>query len=146
MKERFTGHLGHVWSVHSNDGCETCDMVNKKKVGRRLKRKQNIAECPKVITEHVQYQGQKTNVQSPSQQTVLPLPCVPWMILCVDNILDEPVELPCKQMICCSCCFDHLKNNINSFCCASCKQNHLLSISSFGKPLTLKFMSPDDTL
>ena len=31
MKEKFTGHLGHVWSVHSNDGCETCDMVNKKK-------------------------------------------------------------------------------------------------------------------
>ena len=55
MKERFTGHLGHVWSVHSNDGCETCDMVNKRKVGGRLKRKQNIAECPKVITEHVQY-------------------------------------------------------------------------------------------
>ena len=49
------------------------------------------------------------------------------MILCVDNILDEPVELPCKQMIRCSCCFDHLKNNINSFCCAGCKQNHLLS-------------------
>ena len=117
MKERFTGHLGHVWSVYSNDGCETCDMVNKERLAGRLKRKQNIAECPKVITEHVQYQGQKTNVQSPSQQTVLPLPFVPWMILCVDNILDEPVELPCKQIICCSCCFDHLKNNINSFCC-----------------------------
>ena len=52
MKERFTGHLGHVWSVHSIDGCETCDMVNKRKVGGRLKRKQ---ECPKVITEHLWY-------------------------------------------------------------------------------------------
>ena len=70
---------------------ETCDMVNKRKVGGRPKRKQNIAGCPKVITEHVQYQGQNTNVQSPLQQTVLPLTFVPWMILCVDNILDESV-------------------------------------------------------
>ena len=37
MKERFTGHLGHVWSVHSNDSYETCDMVNKRKVGGRLR-------------------------------------------------------------------------------------------------------------
>ena len=87
-EERFTGHFGHVWSVHSNDGCETCDMVNKRKVGGRLKRKQNIAECPKVITEHVQYQGQKTNVQSPSQQTVLPLP---FFLLTVNKILEQPL-------------------------------------------------------
>ena len=39
MKERFTGHLGHVWSVHSNDGGGTRDMVNKRMVGGRLKRK-----------------------------------------------------------------------------------------------------------
>ena len=44
--------VGFVWSVHSNDGCETCDMVNKRKVGGRPKRKQNIAGCPKVLTEH----------------------------------------------------------------------------------------------
>ena len=45
-------------------------MVNKRKVGGRPKRKQNIEGCPKVITEHEQYQGQNTNVQSPLKQTV----------------------------------------------------------------------------
>ena len=35
-----TSLVGLVWSVHSNDGCETCDTVNKRKVGGRPKRKQ----------------------------------------------------------------------------------------------------------
>ena len=61
---------------------------------------------------------------------------------CVTSILDEPVELPCKNMICSSCCFDHLKNNINSFCCT--RQNHPLTISSFGKPTPPPLA--DDTL
>ena len=49
-------------------------MVNKRKVGGRPKRKQNIARCPKVITEHINSQ-------------FLPLLCVPWMILCVEVVI-----------------------------------------------------------
>ena len=61
-----------VWSVHSNDGCETCDM-DKRKVGvGRPKRKQNIAGYPKAIMKRMySNQGRNTSVQSPSQQTVL---------------------------------------------------------------------------
>ena len=64
-------------------------MVNKRKVGGRPKRKQKIAGCPKVIMEHIrQYQGQNTNVQSPSQQTnFYHLRCVPRMILCVEVVV-----------------------------------------------------------
>ena len=143
-----TSLVGHVWSVHSNDVCETCDTVNKRKVGGRPKRKQKIAGCPKAITEHIH------TVSGPKYKCSIPLKTDRFLPLTMcslddfvcrscDNILDEPVELPCKHMICCSCCFDHLKSNMNSFCCASCKENHLLTISSFGKPasLTLKFMS-----
>ena len=73
--------------VHSNDVCETCDMVYKRKVGGRPKRKQNIAGCPKAIMEHlyVQYWGQNANVQSPSQQSVLPH--YDWMIWCVEAVV-----------------------------------------------------------
>ena len=63
-----TSLVGHVWSVHSKHVCETCDMVNKRKVGGRPKRKQNIARCPKVITEHIRIVSGP--VQSPSQQPV----------------------------------------------------------------------------
>ena len=117
--------------MHSNDVCETCDTVNKRKVGGRPKKKQKIAGCPKAITEHLRtVSGPKYKCSIPSKQTdFYHLQCAPWMILCVEVvILDDPVELPCKYMICCSCCFDHLKSNMNSFCCVSCKQNHPLTI------------------
>ena len=49
-KVYLTSLVGHVWSVHSNDAC---DMVNKRNVGGRSKKKQNIAGCPKAITKHI---------------------------------------------------------------------------------------------
>ena len=48
MKGKFTGHL---WLAICGQCtvCETCDIVNKK----RLMGIQNIAGCPKAITEHI---------------------------------------------------------------------------------------------
>ena len=116
MKGRF---IGHLQLAMCNDVCETCDMVNKKKGLWETQEKTKYSWMSKQNI-YVQYQGHNTNVQSPSQQTAFTtydMLCM--MILCrsCDSILDEPVELPCKQMICCSCYFDHLNNIINSFCC-----------------------------
>ena len=92
------------WPCVVSVQCLSCDMVNKRKVGGRPKRKQNIAGCPKVITEHVHtVSGTKYKCSIPLTTTVFTTYiCSLDEFVCY--ILDEPVELPCKQMICCSCC------------------------------------------
>ena len=81
-----TSLVGHVWSVHSNDVCETCDMVNKRKIG---KRKQKIAGCTKAITEHIRtVSGPIYKCSIPLKtDRLLPLTIVPWMILRVEVVI-----------------------------------------------------------
>lgn len=52
-------------------------------------------------------------------------------------ILDEPIELPCKHLVCCSCCFSLLRTNVHSLLCPHCQQHHELVVSSFQAPAPL---------
>ncbi len=52
-------------------------------------------------------------------------------------VLDEPVELPCKHLVCLSCCFDLLKLNLHSIPCPQCQHDHKLVVSSFQSPAPL---------
>lgn len=51
-----------------------------------------------------------------------------------DAILDEPVELICKHLLCCSCCFSLLRSNLHFLPCPTCGFNHQLVTSTFQKP------------
>ena len=48
-----------------------------------------------------------------------------------DGVLDEPVELACKHLLCRSCCFQLLKSHLESIPCPYCQQDHPLKQSSF---------------
>ena len=51
-----------------------------------------------------------------------------------ENILDEALELPCKHLLCCSCCFQLLKSHLDSISCPQCQQHHPFESSSFQSP------------
>ena len=51
-----------------------------------------------------------------------------------DCVLDEPVELACKHLLCRSCCFQLLKSHLDSIPCPCCQQHHQLERFSFQAP------------
>ena len=124
-------------------------MVDKRKVGGRPRYRLSIGGCPKHITDHIRTMAgpkYKCSVLLTPDRFLSPTVCALQDFVCgsCSNVLDEPVELPCKHLVCCSCCFNQLKStDLTSFCCNTCKSDHPLTISSFGKtsPLTLKLLS-----
>ena len=97
----------HSLAEHMDDGCATCGMVVGRSGGGRPKK--NVKRCPTSLTAHIQA------VACPRHQYSTPL--TPDMFLscsepglglcaedvicrCCNNILNEPVEFPCRLASC----------------------------------------------
>ena len=139
------------WAEHSDDGCATCAMVVGRSGGGRPKKKKNIKRCPTSLTAHIQA------VAGPRHQCSTPLTpdrflscSEPGLGLCTEdvtckccnNILDEPVEFPCKHLVCRVCCLQLLTINTDSLPCPHWQQIHPQADSSFQAPppLAVKFL------
>lgn len=126
----------HTWEEHSEEGCSTCRLVETRKVGGRPKNKSNVAGCSKHLTSHI------SSVSGPSYRCSAPLSSDRFvaevMEECVcklcNNIVDQPVELPCKHLLCRSCCLESLTTHIESFPCPSCQRTYQQTTSTFQSP------------
>ena len=111
--------------------------------------KLNIIGCPGHIATHIR------SVISPQYSCTVPLRKDRFLPVAISGvvlddleckvcnyILDEAV-VPCKHSVCCTCCFDLLKSNVNSFLCPDCKSTHTIATSSFSAvaPVTSKLIS-----
>ena len=58
------------------------------------------------------------------------------------NVVDEPIELPCKSLICYNCCVSMLRKS-SATDCPSCHQTHQLSINSSTavSPVVMRLLS-----
>ena len=128
----------HSWKPHHDEVCETCNMVDARKKGGRppKSKKRKITGCPSHLIEHIRsVAGPRYGYSSPLTPSsfllgVSPLSLDDLMCHSCQNILDEPVELPCKHLLCHLCCCD-LQSNFN---CPQCNQTHELVASSFQSP------------
>ncbi len=131
----------YTWPEHQEPDCTICEMAAARKVGGRPKKKKNIPACPNYLTDHVR------SVAGP--MSTLPLTTDRFIYneadseaVCVQdfvcgfcqNIIDEPIELPCKHSTCCVCILETLKQNVNTFPCPKCQRELQLTISSFQEP------------
>lgn len=133
-------HCTHGQSTRS----QTAPFVRWQQQGKLvagLRKKSNIPACPNYLTDHVR------SVAGP--MSTLPLTTDRFIYneadseaVCVQdfvcgfcqNIIDEPIELPCKHSTCCVCILETLKQNVNTFPCPKCQRELQLTISSFQEP------------
>ncbi len=125
------------WVEHTEGNCFTCDMVEARKMGGRPPKTINIKGCPSYLVEHIR------SIAGPRYRCSIPLTMdrvlgrVPFDdLVCksCDQVLDEPVELACKHLLCCSCCVQLLRSHLKSIPCPHCQHNHKLETSSFQPP------------
>lgn len=129
----------HTWMTHQDGTCETCDMIEARKKGGRPKSKKNVAGCPSYLSKHIcTVAGPRYGCSSPlNPKRFLTESLSLEDLTChhCNNIVDEPVELPCKHIVCRPCCF-HLLNS-DPFSCPECNQIHQVAVSSIQSPTPL---------
>lgn len=127
------------WVEHIEGNCFTCGMVEARKTGGRPPKAQaNIKGCPSYLAEHIR------RIAGPRYRCSIPLttnrvlaasvPIDDLVCKSCDKVLDEPVELACKHLLCCSCCFQLLRSHLQTIPCPHCQHNHELETSSFQPP------------
>ena len=131
-----------TWTEHQNGNCNTCKMVEERKFGGRPKVVKNIQACPTHLTDHIQsVSGPRyrcTNPLTPDRFLTGGTVCIDDIVCkSCDNILDEPIELPCTHLLCRLCCFHLLASHPHSFPCPHCEHTHELSVASFRAPAAL---------
>jgi len=132
----------HSWTAHTEENCVTCEMVEARKTGGRPKIKKNIQGCPSALSTHIR------SVAGPRYRCSIPV--TPNRVLATsgvaisdltctacDCVVDEPVELACKHLVCYSCCLKILRTNLHSFPCPHCQHHHQLETSTFQPPAPL---------
>lgn len=124
------------WAGSPTAPRHTCGMIESRKTGGRPKTKTNIKGCPSYISEHIR------SIAGPRYRCSIPLTTISSSgveisdLVCklCDSILDEPVELQCKHLLCCSCCLQLLRSHLHSIPCPQCQYLHEIEKSSFQSP------------
>jgi hypothetical protein len=127
-----------AWTEHAESGCTVC---TKKKGGRPIKEKGERGRPREGSSKHIANRILQSAAQSfkagsplllshflpPSSVSLTDLQCS----VC-SNIVDRPVETPCKKVVC-SLCISALiaKSDLAEFSCPSCKEVHDITESSF---------------
>lgn len=137
----------YTWLEHQDVDCNTCVMVERRRAGGRPKNRTNILGCPKSLTEHIQSIAGPRNrcfaTLGVERFILTPEGLEDFVCRSCRNILDEPVELPCRHVLCYTCCITYLKTNLTSISCPHCQQAHPIVASSFlaPPPLMVKFLA-----
>lgn len=122
-----TSHTPVVWRSHDDVSCSVCD---KKCKGGRHK-KISSAGRPSILQVHIQ--SVATNLcqfkfsDLIDESFIETLKCT----FCQHEVI-KPVEiLPCKTMMCCSCCLDVTAQPC--FSCKGCSEKHDVTTNTFSK-------------
>ena len=127
------------WEEHQDSDCVTCGMMQGRKLGGRPKTTKSICGCPGNLVDHIRsVAGTKYRCSDPLTISRF----IPETAVCMEelvckscnNIIDEPVELPCKHTLCCACCFQLLRSNSSIISCPRCNQGHSIVAQSFQSP------------
>lgn len=140
------------WSMHQVEGCTTCELVQQRRRGGRPPKKPKIPKlCPTLLAQHIRAIAGAQHRCSLPLETSRFFPPAASTHLSIDdfvckhckNVVNGPVELPCKENICSECCIDLLRSNINDLTCLCCKQQHPLTPPTFQapSPLTAKLLN-----
>ncbi len=126
------------WAVHG-DTCTTCEHFKQKSLGGRPRKRKNIPSCPSSVVTHIH------SIAGPRHQSSAPLLPSRFFsssspsfslsdVVCSSchNVVDQPVELICKTLVCLECCLNLLKKDRHA--CPSCGQHHDTVNDSFNQP------------
>ncbi len=122
------------WTEHT----DTCKHFHHKSLGRRPRKRKNVCSCPPSVVAHIH------SIAGPRHQFSTPL--LPFCFfsspssfilsdvqcLSCHNVVDHPVELPCKALVCLGCCLELLRKDASY---PSCDQLHVSLKESFSQPL-----------
>ncbi len=116
-----------------------CENFLQKSLGGRPKKRRNVPACPSSVTAHVH------SIAGPCHRSSSPLlpsrsfasSFILSNVTCPSchNIVDHPVELPCKALVYLGCCLNLLKKDKHA--CPSCGQERDTVKESFNEPSLL---------
>ena len=132
-----TALLLHTWSEHQPDNCSTCSLVEggSQVAGQKQQRMCWGAPLCLLTISGLWY---RASLPLTKDRFLFSAGIPLSNLLCkCDTVLDEPIELPCKHLVCRECCFNILKDNLHSLPCPHCQCNHPLQQSTFRTPAPL---------
>lgn len=116
------------WMPHSDSFCTVCD--GKSKGGRP--KKLTSSGRPSLLQTHIHSVAcslPKFTLQQIVDTTYNEnITCN----LC-NNAVNDPVELPCRTLVCTSCILAHLNKEVATFSCPGCLEEHNTDTSSFSQ-------------
>ena len=135
------------WTPHTQD-CEVCSFFSRQKKGGRPKKERKNRGRPKADSvQGVVQRMARTDLPSYrvscalSIDRFLPSSTIPLKDLqcsLCGNIVDQPVQTPCRKLVCTSCVIHLLRScNLSSYPCPSCKEAHTIDKASFPEATTV---------
>lgn len=134
---------GYTWSSHTEKGCEVCDVLSPlNRGGRPKKSSKKRGRPPQESNKGIANTVIKNAPESwrASEPLSLPRFLPPATNLSLSDfqcalclcIVNQPVETPCRKLICATCISEHVRGaNLSDMPCPCCKQSHSITSSSF---------------
>ncbi len=114
-------------------------MAAERKCGGRPAKRKNILGCSRVLQEHVKSVAGKSRYSDPlTIDRVFPpshgLSIEDFTCKICGNVYNQPIELPCKEVMCYECCLSRMRSNAVTMPCPSCSDGHPYRTSTFQAP------------
>lgn len=134
---------GYIWSVHVEGHCEVCNTLSPLRKGGRpkkdtKKRGRPTKESNKGIANAIIRNAPKS--WRASQPLCLPrflppatnLSLADFQCVLCHCIVDQPVETPCRKLICATCISERVRGaDLSDMPCPCCKLSHKITSSTF---------------